>query len=71
MKKWMILLLGLFAIGLYPVFSSSDYEEDVFKTETGDLKITLIGHATLYLTTAGKVIHIDPVGRYADYTTLP
>lgn len=71
MKKVMILLLGLFAVGLYPVFSVSAFEEDVFKTDMGDLTITFVGHGTLYLTTAGKVIHIDPVGRYADYTTLP
>ena len=71
MKKLMILLLGLFAISLYPVFSASAFEEDVFKTDTGDLTITFVGHGTLYLTAAGKVIHVDPVGREADYTKLP
>jgi len=46
-------------------------EEDVFKTSKGDLKVSCIGHATLMLTWAGKVIHVDPVGQYADYAGLP
>lgn len=71
MKKLAILCVCLFFIGFSSLFSSSDFEEDVFKTDSGDLKITLVGHGTLYLTTAGKVIHIDPVSRYADYSTLP
>lgn len=47
------------------------YQEDVFKTSGGDLKITFIGHGTLMLGYAGKTIHIDPVSMYADYTSLP
>jgi L-ascorbate metabolism protein UlaG (beta-lactamase superfamily) len=35
------------------------------------LKITFIGHGSLMLTYAGKVIDVDPVSMYADYTTLP
>ncbi|MDB4584915.1 MBL fold metallo-hydrolase, partial [Draconibacterium sp.] len=33
--------------------------------------ITFIGHGTLMMELDGKIIHIDPVGRYADYTNLP
>ena len=47
------------------------FDEDVIKTETGDLKITCIGHGTLMFTYHDKVIHVDPVGREADYTQLP
>ncbi len=46
-------------------------EEDVIKTEQGDLKITFIGHGTLMFTWQDKVIHVDPVSREADYTKLP
>jgi L-ascorbate metabolism protein UlaG (beta-lactamase superfamily) len=46
------------------------YQEDVFKTSSGELKITFIGHGSLMFTYAGKVIHIDPVSMYADYATL-
>ncbi len=47
------------------------FEKDVIKTSVGDLAITFIGHGTLLFTFAGKVIHVDPVGREADYTALP
>jgi L-ascorbate metabolism protein UlaG (beta-lactamase superfamily) len=45
-------------------------QEDVFKTSGGELKITFIGHSSLMVNYAGKVIHIDPVSTYADYATL-
>jgi len=46
-------------------------EQDVIKTETGDLKITFIGHGTLMFEYQGKVIHVDPVSREGDYSKLP
>jgi L-ascorbate metabolism protein UlaG (beta-lactamase superfamily) len=71
MGKW-ILWLGL--VSLAAVFLSARllaFEEDVFKTSQGELKITFIGHGTLMMTFGGKVIHVDPVGSYADYGKLP
>ncbi|MFQ6038286.1 MAG: MBL fold metallo-hydrolase [Candidatus Aminicenantales bacterium] len=51
--------------------SNRDFEEDLFSTSAGQLKITFIGHGTLMFTLDSKVIHVDPVGRYADYAQLP
>jgi len=47
------------------------FEEDIIKTEDGELTITCIGHGTLMFTYKGMIIHIDPVGRYADYQKMP
>ncbi len=47
------------------------FEEDIFNTSEGDLKITFIGHATLMFNFNGKVIHVDPVSREADFTKMP
>jgi L-ascorbate metabolism protein UlaG (beta-lactamase superfamily) len=47
------------------------FQEDIIKTESGELKITFIGHGTLMLEFDGKAIHIDPVSGYADYNKLP
>ena len=47
------------------------FETDTIKTSKGDLKITLIGHGTLMFRFGSLVIHVDPVGRYADYSRLP
>jgi L-ascorbate metabolism protein UlaG (beta-lactamase superfamily) len=62
-----IFSLILMSIG----FAQKKYQEDIFQTSGGELKITFIGHGTLMLTYAGKVIHVDPVSMYADYSTLP
>src|SRR5680860_18097 len=50
--------------------NSYGFEKDTFKTSKGDLTITFVGHGTLMMEFNGKVIHIDPVGSYANYDTL-
>jgi L-ascorbate metabolism protein UlaG (beta-lactamase superfamily) len=54
-----------------PVVKKTKFEEDVIKTARGDLKITSIAHSSVMFTFAGKVVDVDPVGRYADYSSLP
>jgi L-ascorbate metabolism protein UlaG (beta-lactamase superfamily) len=44
---------------------------DVIATADGDLRITFIGHGTLMLEHRGRVIHVDPWSRLADYGELP
>jgi len=51
--------------------AQESFETDIIKTSEGDLKITFIGHGTLMFSFADKVIHVDPVSRYADYTKIP
>jgi len=48
-----------------------EYQEDVIRTSAGDLTITFVGHGTLMFRHGGKVIHVDPVGREADYSAMP
>ena len=59
------LLLGSFAA------TAQQFERDVFTTAGGDLAITFIGHGSLMFEFDGKIIHIDPSSREADYSTLP
>jgi L-ascorbate metabolism protein UlaG (beta-lactamase superfamily) len=47
------------------------FKSDVLKTSGGDLEMFFIGHGTLMFTFNDLVIHIDPVSREADYSTLP
>ncbi len=51
--------------------TAKKFEEDVIKTGAGDLKITFIGHGTLMFQYQEKVVHVDPVGREADYSKMP
>ena len=67
----LIALVFMSALGLSAGYAQKKFQEDVFKASGGELKIACIGHGTLMMTYAGKVIHIDPVSTYADYATLP
>lgn len=51
--------------------AQNQFETDIITTTSGDLKITFIGHGTLLFTFSEKIIHVDPYGRLADYSTLP
>jgi L-ascorbate metabolism protein UlaG (beta-lactamase superfamily) len=51
--------------------AQNQFETDIINTTSGDLKITFIGHGTLLFTFSEKIIHVDPYGRLADYSTLP
>jgi L-ascorbate metabolism protein UlaG (beta-lactamase superfamily) len=53
------------------VAKKTKFEEDTIPTSRGDLKITSIAHASVMFTFGGKVIDVDPVGRYADLSQLP
>jgi len=53
------------------VSAEESFETDLIKTSAGDLKITFIAHGTLMFEFNQKIIHVDPVGRYADYAQMP
>ncbi len=73
--------LAALAVGVAPARAAQKaeaekmYEEDVIKTEKGDLKITFLGHASLAFAYQGKVLYIDPVGNPSgmpiDYSKMP
>ena len=54
-----------------PAEKKTKFEEDVVKTSRGDLKITSIANYSLMFTYNGKIVYVDPVGRFADYSSLP
>ena len=49
----------------------ADLQQDIIPTSAGDLTITFVGHGTLMFEYDGKVIHVDPFGRLADYGAMP
>ena len=70
-KIGLLLSIVLITIILNPANAQKKFEKDIIKTSKGDLKITFIGHGTLLFEFDGKIIHIDPVTREANYTKLP
>jgi L-ascorbate metabolism protein UlaG (beta-lactamase superfamily) len=66
------LALGLFAmVSASGTVAQNSFEEDMFETSAGELKITFIGHGTLMFTFGDMVIHVDPWSRAADYDGMP
>ncbi|MCI4445206.1 MAG: MBL fold metallo-hydrolase [Candidatus Aminicenantes bacterium] len=71
MEKLITLLIAAL-ISLAPLIAyGQKNEEDIISTSKGDLKITFIGHASLFFTFEGRVIHVDPVSSEGDYKKLP
>ena len=71
MKNMSILLFFLIIPIAFTANAGETFEEDIINTSSGELKITFIGHASLIFTFGGKVIHVDPWSRMADYSKLP
>jgi len=72
MRTLLLVFTGMFFFAGVALMSDlPDFEEDVIPTSQGDLKITCIGHGTLMFAFNGKIIHVDPVSRYANFTKMP
>ncbi len=71
MRKFSVLATALMIVCVLTAISQKDFSSDIFQTSHGDLKITFIGHGTLMFTFDGKIVHVDPYKRVADYSRLP
>lgn len=63
-------LLFLFFLSM-PGQAEAEFDRDVIETVQGPLEVTFIGPGTLMFALGGKVIHVDPVNREADYGKMP
>ncbi|MGW8179883.1 MAG: MBL fold metallo-hydrolase, partial [bacterium] len=59
-------IIPLVFLGIF-VAPTQNFEEDVYPTGSGDLKIVFIGHGSLMFEFNGTIIQVDPVATYADY----
>ncbi|MFC2137240.1 MBL fold metallo-hydrolase [Bacteroidota bacterium] len=53
------------------LFAQNKFESDKIKTSSGEIEMTFIGRGTLMFSYNDYIIHVDPVGRYADYNQMP
>ena len=69
----MRLLFGVLPAALLAlnVAEGKEMETDTLATAKGALVITFIGHGTLMFAFEGKIIHVDPWSKLADYSKLP
>jgi L-ascorbate metabolism protein UlaG (beta-lactamase superfamily) len=66
-----MVVVGVALIVLATVASGQGFQKDVIPTSAGELQVTFVGHGTLMLGFGGKIIHIDPFGKLADYSSMP
>ena len=73
MKLLSVSTVSLFLGGLWLCGAAlaAGFEEDVFRTSAGEVTITFLGHGTLMVSFGGRVIHVDPYSKVADYSALP
>ncbi len=71
MKIWLCMALLGSALGAALGWAQSSGVSDVFPTSQGELTVEFVGHGSLFFRFGGKVIHVDPVGQYGDYTKMP
>jgi len=70
MSKY-LMILNIVALCCALSVQAKEFETDTFKTSSGNLTISFIGHGTLMFSFEGKIIHVDPVDDMADYKKLP
>ncbi|MFA6980779.1 MAG: MBL fold metallo-hydrolase [Ignavibacteriaceae bacterium] len=63
--------LVVFLLLSFSLLAENNFQTDVIKTSAGDLKITFVGHASLIFEFNKRIIYVDPVSKYADYSKLP
>jgi L-ascorbate metabolism protein UlaG (beta-lactamase superfamily) len=63
--------LALICLALIVNAVDAKTRTDILATSKGDLKVTVLGHASLMFQFDGKTIHVDPFGKMADYSKLP
>jgi len=67
--RHLLILTGMLSAGFA---SAASYATDTFKTKHNhELIITFIKHGSLMLTYNNQTIQVDPVSRFADYSTFP
>ena len=71
MKINLLLLFLLVMNPLQNYVSAQKHESDTVRTGKGNLVIHFLGHGTLMFEFNGKIIHVDPYSRVADYSNLP
>ncbi|MBL7180949.1 MAG: MBL fold metallo-hydrolase [Desulfobacterales bacterium] len=71
MKPIVLCMIVCASVFAFSAAAEKRFETDIIATSASDLEITFIGHGSLMFAFGGKVIHVDPFSRLADYAQLP
>lgn len=71
MKRYALITALLLAVVALPLVGQPNYEVDTLRSVDGNIIITFLGHSSVMFGFKGKVIYVDPVSRYADFSKMP
>jgi len=71
MPKIFFLIPVFVGLMAFDAAAQGNFQTDILKTSQSDLEITFIGHGSLMFTFNGKVIHVDPFSKLAEYSKFP
>ncbi|MBW2505541.1 MAG: MBL fold metallo-hydrolase [Deltaproteobacteria bacterium] len=71
MSRTVFAALFFLFCSILPASGQEPFEKDVISTSGGELEITFLGHGTLMFAYDGKIIHVDPFSKVADFSRLP
>jgi L-ascorbate metabolism protein UlaG (beta-lactamase superfamily) len=71
MKTILYAIIPVMLAGAGVMSAQKKFQKDSIVTSEGNLEITFVGHATLMFEYNGKIVHVDPVSREADYSKMP
>jgi L-ascorbate metabolism protein UlaG (beta-lactamase superfamily) len=70
MKNLICILWITVCLAVPVVTAQTIFESDTVKSAKGNIIITFIGHGTLMFEYNNKIIHVDPVSQYGDYSKV-
>jgi len=71
MYRYLLLLTLATGIMVSLVCGQTKFESDTLKSRDGNVIMTFLGHGSLIFEFKGKIVYVDPVSRYADFTQMP
>jgi len=71
MSRIFFAALFFLLISMLPASGGEQSEKDIFSSSGGNLEIIFLGHGTLMFVYNGRIIHVDPFSKVADYGGLP
>ena len=71
MKRFALIPALLLAVIVLPLLGQPKCETDTLKSAEGNIVISFLGHGSVMFEFKGKVIYVDPVSRYADFSKMP
>jgi len=69
--SFILTFLPLIAMAVVQSPPPDSFQKDTIKSAGGDIEITFLGHGSVMFSYKGKIVYVDPVSQYADFSKMP